>query len=422
MYKRRHIEDLVISAAHHFKIVLILGARQVGKSTLLAHLFPLAKTFIFDPVQDLYGVREDPDLFLNNNPSPLILDEVQYVPELLPSLKRKVDQSSEKGQYFLTGSQNLAVLKNVAESLAGRVCIIHLDGMTLYEMSSGAMINNEDLWLPVYLQDPSLLVQRFDSVMPISLFETLWRGSYPGLLEIPNTLVSAFYSSYIQTYIERDVRIVEEIRDITSFERFLKLAAALTAQEINYSQFGRDIGVVPSTAQRWLNVLLNTYQWRELLAFSNNLVKRISKKSKGHLADTGLICYLQRISSHEALMGHPLLGSIFETYVVNTVIRISNALALQLGFYHWRTEGGAEIDLLLEQNGYYYPIEIKCKSNVTKQDARGIKAFIESHSHLRIKTGLIIYSGEKCYWINENVIAFPWQGLLTHGGVKQIIN
>jgi len=406
-YLYRLIQPKVQEFAKYFKAVLIVGARQVGKSTLLQHLFPEIKTFVFDPVQDLYGARQDPDLFLNSFPPPLILDEIQYVPELIPALKRKIDESPQKGQYFLTGSQNLSMLKTVAESMAGRVGILQLEGLTPSERDRQAIGEN---WLFYLLENPPQLIdfartKKLENHLP----DWLWRGGMPGLLDLPNHLVPSYFQSYIQTYIERDVRLVENIRELTDFDRFIRLLGALTAQEINSSQLGRDIGISPSTAKRWLDLLSNTYQWIELPPYSGNTVKRISGKSKGYLRDTGLACFLQRIPSPAALLSSPLLGPLFETWGVNAFQRRFNAVELPPAMYHWRTASGSEVDLILEWNGRLYPIEMKCKTNLSKGDLRGIQTFMKTYGDEKIAVAGVVYAGHECYWVDQNVVAIPWR-------------
>jgi len=406
-YRTRHAESRLKRLAKHFKVVLVTGARQVGKSTLLRHVFPDMKVVVFDPVQDLYGARQDPDLFLDNFPSPVILDEIQFVPELLPALKRRVDQSDFAGQYVLTGSQNLSVLRAVAESMAGRVGILHLEGMTLNEIAGKGHIPG---WLGVYLDDPGCLPGLFRSTFNPSgsLARVLWRGCLPALLDLPDDVVPDYLQSYVQTYVERDVRLMEDIRELARFGRFLGLTGALTAQEVNASQFGRDVGVAPSTARKWLDLLTNTFQWLELFPYHGNTVKRLSGKRKGFLRDTGMACHLQRISSPEALVVSPMLGPMFETWAVNAIRRQFVNLAVSPQAYHWRTAGGAEVDLVLERDGRLYPIEVKCKTNVSKHDARGLRAFRETYPNDVASTALIVYAGTQCYRVDENVIAIPW--------------
>jgi predicted AAA+ superfamily ATPase len=411
-YNERHIEAKLRETAKYFKVVLILGARQVGKSTLLEHVFPHAQVVLFDPLQDLYNVRQDPDLFLNNFPAPLILDEVQYVPELLPALKRRVDRSEKKGQYFLTGSQNFSVLKTIAESMAGRVGILHLDGFTPEEILG---CGSKKGWLSAYLSDPEGLRSLVQGVYQefSNLTKFLWRGTYPEVLTIADTSITRYFASYLQTYVERDVRVMENIKELADFSRFLGIAAALSGQEINASQLGREIGVAPATARRWLDLLAYSYQWLELFPYHGNTIKRISGKRKGHFRDTGLICYLQRISSPDALLAHPQLGAIFESWVVNYIHRQFVHLPLDPYAYHWRSHGGAEVDLILEMDGKLYPIEIKCKTMVSKQDASGVKAFKETYPHQKVMPGLVIYCGSKCFAIDQDVIALPWNAVIS---------
>ena len=406
-YRPRHAESKLRSLADFFKVVLVVGARQVGKSTLLAHVFPEYQSVVFDPIQDLYGARQDPDLFLNNFRPPLILDEIQYAPELLPALKRRVDGMGDPGQYLLTGSQNLAVLRTVAESMAGRVGILPLQGLTSEEIQGRG---EERGWLADYLEAPdSLLDLEKDRRSPISSpAHRLWRGMMPGLLDAPDSIVPDFFRSYVQTYVDRDIRSMEDIRQLAEFGRFLSLAAALTSQEVNTSQLGREVGVSPSTARRWLDLLSHTYQWRQLPPYHGNTIKRLTGKSKGYLADTGLASYLQRLSSPQALAVSPLLGALFESFVVQDIHGQFVQLQTPPLAHHWRSAGGAEVDLVLERDGRLHPIEIKCKTQLSGHDTRGLRAFRETYPGQDIATGLIVYAGDRCYRCNEDTIALPW--------------
>jgi predicted AAA+ superfamily ATPase len=303
------------------------------------------------------------------------------------------------------------MLASVAESLAGRVGILRLEAMTPWEMSGRG---EERGWLGAYLDQPASLVQGAlgKPTSPANLPQALWRGSLPGLLRLPSELVPDYFSSYVQTYIERDVRTMGDIRDLAEFGRFLGLTAALTAQELNPTQLGREIGVAGSTARRWLDLLSNTYQWVELLPFHGNASKRISGKRKGHLHDTGLGCYLQRVSSPDALAVNPLLGALFETWCVNLVRRQFTDLGVPPQLYHWRTSAGAEVDLVLERDARLYPIEIKYKTNLTGHDTRGLRAFRETYGRAggawQVMPGLMIYAGTEPLWLDRETIAIPW--------------
>ncbi|MCE3238407.1 MAG: GTP-binding protein [Gammaproteobacteria bacterium] len=409
MYHNRFMEQKLAEIAKFNKIVLLVGARQVGKSTLLQHLFPHVKRILFDPVQDFYNVKDDPDLFLNNFSAPLILDEIQFVTELLPALKRRVDQSNQVGQYYLTGSQNLSMMQQVSESLAGRVAILQLGSMTPSEI-----INQENTpWLFSYLLNAEQWLRSENKLLSTqqSLFEMIWRGGLPGILEMPNELLPNYFSSYVQTYLERDIRLIDNIKDLHQFDRYISLASALTSQEINYSQLGREIGLTPQVAKHWMALLMYSYQWQEISPYCGNTIKRLSKRCKGYMMDTGLACYLQRIGSPEALARHPSLGALFETYIVNNLIRMAQSLYAAPQFYHWRTNGGAEVDIIMERDGCFYPVEIKCKSLINKHDARGIHMFYETFPHLKIMPGLIIYAGNERYAVSDRVFAVPWHSL-----------
>jgi predicted AAA+ superfamily ATPase len=408
-YLNRFAQGKLIEYAKWFRAVLVLGSRQVGKTTLLRQTFPGLPLITFDPVQDMHGARQDPDLFLDSFPPPLILDEIQYAPELLAALKRRIDCSDKSGQYFLTGSQNPAMLRQVAESMAGRVGILELEHFGVEELAGGG---DRTPWLKAWLEtggeaDPaqySCLSQ-----LPGGVLSVLWRGGMPGLLGTPDTMVQPFLNSYLHTYVERDVRVVGDIRDTAHFGMFVALCAALTAQEVNQAHFGRELGIAPATAQKWFAALKATYQWHEVPAFSGNAVKRLAGKSKGYLADTGLACLLQRLTSVEALSASPLRGALFETWVANGIRKQFATLSATPGMYHWRTAGGAEVDVVLDWNGFRYPIEIKCQTQLSGHDLRGIRAFRETYGTQ--VPGVIVYAGDCCRKLDATTLALPWNAI-----------
>lgn len=409
-YLERHLEKRLMRYAKVFKVVLVAGARQVGKSTLLQHVFPDIKQIVFDPVQDLYGARSDPDQFLDTFGAPLILDEVQYAPELLPALKRRVDRSNTKGQYFLTGSQNLAVLRNVSESLAGRVGILRLDGMTPAEQYEEP---HKISWLQTYLDNPESFATEAAGIPVLqtneSLCEYLWRGQLPALIEFENEDIPAYLASYVETYVERDVRMMGNISDMAQFGRFLRLCGALTGQEIFQSQLGRELGINPKTARSWLNLLTWSYQWIELPAYSGNAIKKLSSKPKGHIQDSGLACYLNAIPTPESLLSSPAFGNIFESWGVGWLHRQIQRLALPPALYHWRTKNGAEVDVVMDYNGKLFPIEFKAASHLSKHDTRGLQAFQKTYKNAQI--GIVIYGGNVPYQISEHAVAIPWRAV-----------
>ncbi len=408
MYITRILTERLKTLAWTFPVVVVAGARQVGKSTLLGHVFgEQAGRVVFDPAQDIGNARQDPDLFLDNHPTPLILDEIQFAPELVAAIKRRVDQNRTPGQYLLTGSQQWSVLRNLAESLAGRAVFLDLEGFSLGEV---AQQGPASAWLPVWLQDPSgfLAGQHTRLQLPYNPFELIWRGSLPEATRLPLEVLPDFWAAYFRTYVERDVRLLAEVADWHLFGRFVRLAAALTGQEINHSQFGRELGVTPQTARRWLDLLQATFQWFEVPAYSANAVKRVSGKGKGYIADSGLACWAQAISSPASLGGHPLWGHLFETYMAGELRKQMSLLAPAPRLYHWRSAGGAEVDFILERDNHYFPIEVKAKSRVSRRDASGILAFRKAYPHLKVAPGLVIAPCERLERISEDAVALPW--------------
>ena len=406
-YHNRHIEQEIKDCFGFSKAILLVGARQVGKTTLLRHAFPDMRIVTFDPIQDIMRARSSPDLFLDSVKCPVILDEVQYVPELFPALKRRMDERGTSGQYLLTGSQNPMLLKEVAESMAGRVAVFELESYSVLERNEGGdrlpwltrFLENGCDWSRVELAPPA---ERREP-----LVEALWRGSLPGVVGLPLRQVGRFLSSYIQTYLERDVRIAGRVEDVEKFSRFLALCAALSGQVLNRAQLGREIGIAPATAEKWLSVLRATFQWHELPPWKGNSIKRISGKPKGILADTGIAANLMRLSSPEAILASPQRGAMFETFVGNEIRKSLFRFAGSVGHYHWRTDAGAEVDNVLEIDGRLHPFEVKCKDRLDKYDLRGMRAFRETYGE-QASTGAVIYAGREAYMLDDMTWAVPW--------------
>lgn len=404
-YIYRGLEAKLKALSEAFPVVVITGGRQVGKSTLLSHTFPHLSHIVFDPTIDIENARRDPDLFLNNRKPPLILDEIQYAPELVSAIKRRLEKDRRAGQYFLTGSQQWGVMKMLAESLAGRAVFLDLEGFSLLEIAKG---KPRQSWLEHWLTKATLPSHSKKFPLPFTLYEQLWRGFLPEAQFLKKEFLPTFLESYQRTTIERDIRQMADISDLQLFGRFFKLCGALTAQEINFSQLGREIGITPQTARRWLDFLMATFQWFEIPAYSGNTIKRISLKPKGYLSDTGLVCATQAVSTPEAMGSHPLWGSIFETAVVTEVRKHSRWLNASPNIFHWRSHGGAEVDLLLERDGHFYPIEIKGKSHPGKEDITGIQAFRKTYPKLLHKPGLVIAPADQSYPLGNDIWVLPW--------------
>ena len=410
-YRTRHIERRLSRVRSALPVVLVIGARQSGKSTLLSHAAPDARRVVFDPVIDLGNAREDPELFLDQYPPPLILDEVQYAPELLTVIKRRVDEDSTPGQYLLTGSLNLMLLRSVSESMAGRVAVLELPFLSLAERCGHAATAHpwvEDLFAP----DPLSRLRRHQRLPPRAIEATLasrlWRGGFPRHLDHDDEILPDLLSSYVRTYVERDVRSVAAVEDAALFTRFVGLCAAHTGQEINHSQLGRDLGITYHTAQRWLAILQASFQWLEVPPFSANPAKRVSKRPKGYFADTGLAAWTQRISSPEALFSNPMQGALFETHVVLDLLKQTRAMAHPPRVHHWRLHSGAEVDLILERDGMLVAVEAKSRSRVGRADTRGIRAFRSSYPRLQHGVGVVVGAVHEVTFLGDNIVAVPY--------------
>jgi len=404
-YKKRLLEKKIIELFQYYPVVAVLGARQVGKSTLVENLFGHSiKTVVFDPVVDIGNARKDPDFFLQNIQTPAFLDEIQYAPELLNSIKRKVDREKKNGLYIISGSQNLSVLKDISESLAGRVAIINLFPMSRSEISESDHPSFIQKWLNCEISHTG----PFTESAPIPVFPLIYRGGYPKIMELPDHLVTGFFESYLQTYIERDVRKVTNTFSLQTFGHFIGLLASHSAGEINHNELGRELGVDRKTALAWTEIAISTFQWFSIPPFSRNPVKKIAGKPKGFFADTGFMCQLLRISGPESIMSHPMKGRLFETYITLELIKSIQTMSIKPSLYHFRTYSGAEVDLIMELNGTLYPIEIKMKSNPSGHDIKGFQSFRACFPKEKCHTGLVICSTESPQMLSEDVLAVPW--------------
>lgn len=399
-YRYRHITEKLLKHLAHFPVVVITGARQVGKTTLLKNLLASShELIVFDPVLDIENASKEPELFFKNHPGPLVLDEIQYVPRLIPVIKRLVDSNRKPGMFVVTGSQQWGVMKNIAESLAGRAIISKLSGFSLSEAGSSKGGKN---WIRNIFETENCPVDNAQFIQPpFPLMEHIFRGQLPEAQGLPVDLVSDFLESYISTYIERDIRLQADISDLQLFNRFYRLCGALSGQEVNYAQLGRDIDLSPQTAKRWMDILKSTFQWIEIPAYSGNTVKRISGKPKGYLSDTGLAARSLFISSPRALASHPNWGTLVETLVVTDILKEISFMDSPPGVYHWRSHSGAEVDLILEMDGKFLPIEIKATARPGRKDTLGIKAFRETYPNLHVTDGVVIHFGDSNLRLSE---------------------
>ena len=359
-YIHRTMESVLADVADTFKVVILGGSRQVGKSTLMKHVLGLRKDvkFIsFDNPDLRKAAKDDPELFLSMYEPPLMIDEFQYVPELLPFIKMTVDERDEAGLYFLTGSQLFKMMSEVGESLAGRAAVLTLSSFSQAEMSG------------FFHGKPFLPTEKPSFAKPATVKEVqqmIFNGGMPALAHgCKKVNRDVFFSSYVQTYIERDIRQVINIRDIARFKSFLACVASRTGEELVYEDIASTIGVDSKTVKSWIGVLEATGLVFLLHSWSGNPTKRIVKRPKLHFMDMGLACHLARLPDASSLFATPQAGHFFESWVVGQIVRSYQGAGLDPSnyLYYYRDDAMREIDLLISRGGKLHPVEIKLSAN-----------------------------------------------------------
>jgi predicted AAA+ superfamily ATPase len=371
-YLTRTLEGFITGAAAKFPVLLLTGARQVGKTSLLRRLKEEGRTYVtLDDPLALRLAREDPPLFLQRFPAPALIDEIQYAPELLPRIKIAVDNDRNPGIYWLTGSQPFHLMKGVSESLAGRVAVVNLLGMSQKELAgrgdkAAPFVPKPDM--------PVIAEENIGSASLTKLYRMIWRGSYPAIALDDSMDRSLFYSSYLQTYLQRDLRDLARVGDEMAFLRFIRGAAARTGRLLNLSDLARDADVAPNTAKSWLSILQSSGIVFLLEPWHSNVATRLIKTPKLYFLDTGLASYLTEWSSPETLEAGAMAGAILETWVVGEILKgyLHNGLLPPL--YYYRDKEKKEIDLLIFRDGVMHPVEIKKSASPHPSDARHFKA------------------------------------------------
>jgi predicted AAA+ superfamily ATPase len=367
-YRLRTLEYFFKRADGQFPVLLVTGARQVGKTTFVQHVRDEARTYVTldDPTLRSLA-KEEPALFLQRFRPPLLIDEFQYAPELLPHIKMAVDRSHKTGLFWLTGSQQFQAMKGVSESLAGRVGIVNLLGLSRRELIGKS--KETEAFLPT----PAAVSRRVKDGGALSLktfYRIIWRGSYPAIAINAGLDRDLFYSSYVQTYLQRDVRDLARVGDESAFLRFLRAAAARTGQLLNMADLARDADVAPNTAKNWLSILQGSGIVYLLEPWHSNVTKRLVKSPKLYFLDTGLCAYLTEWSSPETLEAGAMSGAIFESWVVAEIIKSYLNSGRQAPLYYYRDKDKLEIDLLIVVDGTLYPVEIKKTASPSKHDIR----------------------------------------------------
>lgn len=365
MYIKRHMEVTIQEIEKHFGAVLVTGPRQVGKTTLLRHVTKdISYITLDDPIM-LQSAREEAGTFFKITPPPIFIDEIQYALNLFPYIKMIIDSEKKKGQFYLSGSQQFRMMKNVSESLAGRLGILNLLGLSLRE------IREVDFNEP-FIPTDEYFNNRRNHIVETG-YKDIWsiihRGCMPELYADEAIDWQMFYGAYVKTYIERDVRDLTQVGDEIKFIKFMTVIAGCTGQLLNMASLSRDVGISQPTAERWLSILVASNLVFLLQPYFTNVMKRAIKTPKIYFLDTGLAAYLTKWNTPEVLQSGAMAGIFFETFVISEIIKsYYNKGVLDLPLYFYRDRDASEIDLLILRNGTLYPIEIKKHADPGKGD------------------------------------------------------
>ena len=393
MYYQRTIESTIKNISETFPVLLVTGPRQVGKTTILENMIePNRKKVSLDNPTLRLLARTDPELFLQRYAPPVMIDEVQYAPVLFPYIKMIVDERRQVGDFWLTGSQMFKMMKNVSETLAGRVGIVPMLGLTNSELNGqkfGAFqLNIEEL------------MQRIENTKKMSvaeIFERIYKGSMPRLYEIDNINLETYFESYLDTYLSRDIRDLEQVANQTAFMNFIKIVAARTATNVNYEALAQETGISAPTAKSWLSILVSCGIVVLIPPYSNNALKRVIKAPRMYFLDTGLCAHLMGWGNSTVLENSSMSGEFFETWVVSEIYKSYLNVGKKPPLYFYRDSNKKEIDLIIYLNGKVYPIEIKkgaAPKNAIKNfsvlspiEAEADNQFFEA-THLKTEVGI----------------------------------
>ncbi|MCD8149736.1 MAG: ATP-binding protein [Clostridiales bacterium] len=359
-YIKRDIENKILSLSHEYACLLITGPRQVGKTTVLRQLMSPERNYVtLDDMEERKLAKNDPALFLQMHDLPVLIDEVQYAPELFSYIKIAIDNGVSPGSFWLTGSQSFRMMELAQESLAGRTALLHMPGLSQHEIYG----SGDNIPFSVNLND---LKTRKSTGAPANLagiYQRIWNGVLPGYISGKYSDRNVFYSSYLQTYIDRDVSDLMALTDKLLFQDFIRAAACRIGQMLNIHDIARDVGVSDDTAKRWLQVLEKSDIIYYLRPYSNNLLKRTVKTPKLYFFDTGLVAYLTRYSSPDILQNGAISGAILENYVVSEIMKSYQNNALDCLLWYYRDKSSNEIDMVIESDGQLHPLEIKRSVN-----------------------------------------------------------
>ncbi len=402
MYIKRHIENVVDTVKNTYPVTLVTGPRQVGKSTLLQNLFPDTNYETLDDPLLLQAISSDPVGYLKLQGTPLIIDEVQRLPELFLSLKYIVDTNKANGMYFLSGSQKFELMKNVSESLSGRISVIEMLGLSSRE------IYGDSFSMP-FMPTLDYLSARKSKIPSDGkeLWQRIHRGSMPRLYDDTSVLWERYYSDYVNTYIERDIQRLEQVGNGLTFLQFMVSLASRTGELLNMDSIAKDVGISAPTVKKWISILQKSNVIYLLQPFSLNVSKRIVKTPKVYFTDTGLVAYLCKWLTPETLMNGAMAGNIFETFVISEIIKSYYNAGKEANIYYYRDTNGSEVDLLLYQDGTLYPVEIKKTASPNMKDIKHFKILETAYPSIQIGQGGVICSYEKVLPLGEHNRIIP---------------
>ncbi len=378
----RSSKSLLLQALASYPVVVVTGPRQAGKSTLIRESLPDWQMLSLEDVDLRRFAQEDPRGFLKLYPAPLIIDEVQRVPELLSYIQTIVDGSGKMGQYVLSGSQQFSLLAGITQSLAGRASLIELHPLRLKELQDGGAHG-------------------------LTLDQLLLQGSYPAI-HARQLDPTRYYADYVGSYIERDVRSLSAVQDLGNFQRFMRLCASRTGQLLNLNGLANDCGISHPTAQAWMNLLEASYVVRRIAPYHRNFGKRLVKAPKLYFLDTGLCAWLLGITSAAQMATHYARGALFETWVVIEAIKWRAVRGDKQPLYFWRDNIGNEIDLLLEQNGQITLVEVKSGQTFQSEWLQGLRTV---ERHLGAPTSKALIYGGDSPQMRDDIAVVPWRGL-----------
>ena len=394
MYQRT-MEKVLKQVSKSFPVVLVTGPRQVGKTTLLEMCAAENMKYVsLDDLDVRSLAQNDPGLFTQTYTPPLIIDEIQYAPQLFSYIKIAVDREKKNGMFWLTGSQKFHLMKGITESLAGRVAVLDLLGLSNAEINHTAESSKPFL--------PDGRIEQANGISLTDAYRKIWFGSFPRVIDNPDVR-DIFYRSYIQTYIQRDVKDILNITDEITFHKFLGAIAARTGQLLNYADVARDVAIDNKTVKAWLSVLEASGLVYLLYPYHTNVTKRIIKTPKIYFLDTGLCSYLTKWTTPEALEAGAMSGAIFETYVVAEILKSYWHNGQEANLYFYRDTDQKEVDLLIESNNTLYPIEIKKTATPSKTAVRSFDVLDKLNK--QIGHGAVICLTEKNIPISGNVTA-----------------